>query len=322
MAGRLSTGCDTRATVAAMPGTTAHPPTRRLGVDGPVVGPVAYGCWRFAGTSVAEAADKIEAAVDLGMTLVDTADIYGFDGRDGFGDAEALLGEVLSSTPGLRDRIVLATKGGIRPPVPYDQSPEYLVAACRASLERLQVDSVDLYQVHRPDLLTHPAELAAALTSLVAEGLVGAVGVSNFTVAQTDALAAHLDLPLVTTQPELSPLCLDALVDGTLDRAMREATVPLAWSPLAGGRLGDGVAAADDRTAAVHAALDTVASDHGVTRAAAALAWVMAHPAGAVPIVGTQQPERLATLAAAASVRLDRSEWYSVLVASRGEPMP
>lgn len=295
---------------------------RRLGTSDLEVGPVAYGCWRFAGTSVAEAADKVEAALDLGMDLVDTADIYGFDGRDGFGDAERLLGEVLAARPGLRSRMVLATKGGIRPPVPYDQSAEYLVSACRASLERLGVEQVDLYQVHRPDLLTHPAELAAGLTALVAEGLVRHVGVSNFTPAQTEALAAHLGVPLVTTQPEMSALCLDAVVDGTLDLAMRTGTTPLAWSPLAGGRLGDGAPADDDRTARVHEVLDRLAASHGVGRGAVALAWTMAHPAGVVPIVGTQRPERLAGLAAAASVRLDRAQWYEVLVAWRGEPMP
>jgi len=298
------------------------PPRRRLGTSSLEVGALSYGCWRFAGTSVAEARDKVEAAVGLGMTLVDTADIYGFDGASGFGAAETLLGEVLASTPGLRDRMVLATKGGIRPPLPYDQSAEYVVAACRASLERLQVDQVDLYQVHRPDLLAHPAELAAGLQALVAEGLVREVGVSNFTRAQTDALAAHLGVPLVTTQPELSALCLDALTDGTLDDAMRDGRTPLAWSPLGGGRLGTGATADDDRTAAVHAALDRVAADHGTTRAAVALAWVLAHPSQPVAIVGTQQVARLAELASATSVRLDRAEWYDVLVASRGEAMP
>ena len=236
--------------------------TRRLGTSSLEVGAVSYGCWRFAGTSVGEAREKVLAAVELGMTLVDTADIYGFDGAAGFGAAEALLGEVLASTPGLRERIVLATKGGIRPPVPYDQSPEDLVAACRASLERLGVDQVDLYQVHRPDLLAHPADLAAALTALVGEGLVREVGVSNFTRAQTDALVAHLGFPVVTTQPELSALCLDPITDGTLDDALRDGRTPLAWSPLGGGRLGTGVAATDDRTSAVHAELDRIAAEH------------------------------------------------------------
>ena len=296
--------------------------TRRLGTSSLEVGAVSYGCWRFAGTSVGEAREKVLAAVELGMTLVDTADIYGFDGAAGFGAAEALLGEVLASTPGLRERIVLATKGGIRPPVPYDQSPEYLVAACRASLVRLGVDQFDLYQVHRPVLLAHPADLAAALTALVGEGLVREVGVSNFTRAQTDALVAHLGFPVVTTQPELSALCLDPLTDGTLDDALRDGRTPLAWSPLGGGRLGTGVAATDDRTSAVHAELDRIAAEHGSTRAAVALAWVLAHPSGPVPIVGTQQVDRLAELATATSVQLDRADWYAVLVASRGEPMP
>ncbi|MFM7063883.1 MAG: aldo/keto reductase family oxidoreductase [Actinomycetes bacterium] len=298
------------------------PAGRRLGTSSIEVGALAFGCWRFAGTSVAEARDKVETAVGLGMTLVDTADIYGFDGQTGFGAAESLLGEVLATTPGLRDRIVLATKGGIRPPVPYDQSPEYLVAACRASLERLQVGQVDLYQVHRPDLLAHPAELATALRALVSDGLVREVGVSNFTRAQTEALAAHLGFPVATTQPELSALCLDALTDGTLDDALRVGRTPLAWSPLGGGRLGSGAPADDARTAAVHEVLDRVAHDHGSTRAAVALAWVLAHPSRPVPIVGTQQVSRLAELASATSVRLDRSEWYDVLVAARGEAMP
>ena len=136
---------------------------RTLGRTDLVVGPLAYGCWRFSGTAPDEAQEKVEAALDAGMTLVDTADIYGFGSNgtnrslpDGFGDAEALLGVVLARAPHLRERMVLATKGGIRPPVPYDQSHEYLTAACEASLRRLGVDHVDLYQVHRPDVLTHP----------------------------------------------------------------------------------------------------------------------------------------------------------------------
>ncbi|MFM7068676.1 MAG: aldo/keto reductase family oxidoreductase [Actinomycetes bacterium] len=300
----------------------AVPPVRRIGDDQLQVGPVAYGCWRFAGTSVGEARDKVLAAVDAGMNLIDTADIYGFDGSGGFGDAESLLGEVLATTPGLRERIVLATKGGIRPPVPYDQSVDYLVGACRASLDRLRVDQVDLYQVHRPDLLAHPAEVATALNVMVAEGMVREVGVSNFTPAQTDALAAHLERPLATTQPEMSALCLDAIVDGTLDRAMRDGVVPLAWSPLAGGRLGDGAVASDEQSTRVLGVLDRIASQHGVLRSAVAIAWVLAHPARPIAIVGTQRSDRLAGLSAAANVRLSRGEWYEITVATRGLPMP
>ena len=304
-------------------GTTM--PARRLGPSDLIVGAVSYGCWRFAGGSVADAEAKIVTALDTGMTLIDTADIYGFgsqaSGTD-FGDAESLLGRVLTANPALRDRMVLATKGGIRPPVPYDQSREYLTAACEASLRRLGVEFVDLYQVHRPDVLTHPAELAATLQTLIERGLTRTIGVSNFTVAQTRALQAHLDVPLVTSQPEWSALHLDPLVDGTFDLCAETAMTPLAWSPLGGGRLAPSDEPIDERTARVVEVLDRLAAERGVDRTAVALAWTMRHPSGPIPIVGTQRPERIRSLAASADVALDRAEWYEVLVASRGERLP
>ncbi len=309
--------------VELVPGTTM--PARRLGTSELTVGAVSYGCWRFAGGAVTAAEAKIVAALDAGMTLIDTADIYGFgsqaDGTD-FGDAEVLLGQVLDADPGLRDRMVLATKGGIRPPVPYDQSREYLVEACEASLRRLGVEFVDLYQVHRPDVLTHPADLAATLQLLIDRGLTRTIGVSNFTVAQTRALQAHLDVPLVTSQPEWSALHLDPLVDGTFDLCAETAMTPLAWSPLGGGRLAPSDDPADERTARLVEVLDRLAAARGVERTVVALAWTMRHPSGPIPIIGTQQPERIRSLAAAAEVTLDRAEWYEVLVASRGERLP
>jgi predicted oxidoreductase len=298
---------------------------RTLGDSALRVGPIAYGCWRFAGTEVPDARHKIEAALGAGMNLVDTADIYGFTGvvQEGFGHAEELLGLVLAEAPDLRDRMVLATKGGIRPPVPYDQDRRYLTAACEASLRRLGVDHVDLYQVHRPDVLTHPADLAATLDDLVDRGLTRHVGVSNFPVAHTEALRAHLRHPLVTTQPEFSAAHPAPIEDGTLDLCTRVGLTPLAWSPLAGGSLVlDDEVPPDSPVARLRPVLDRLAEVHNVTRGAVALAWVMAHPAGAVPIIGTQQPARIVELARAAEVRLDRSEWYEVLVAARGERLP
>lgn len=289
------------------------------------IGTLAYGCWRFAGTDVATAREKIETALEVGMTLIDTADIYGYDGSapapgGGFGAAEELLGLVLSATPGLRDRLVLATKGGITPPAPYDSSPEYLRRACEASLRRLQVDTIDLYQIHRPDLLAHPADVAGALDGLVTSGKVRAIGVSNSTVAQTRALQAHLDAPLATTQPEFSPLALEPITDGTFDLAMETGLVTLAWSPLAGGRLGG--EPVGERATAVADVCDRLASEHGVSRSAILLAWAMRHPAGVVPIVGTQQLGRIRECARAGEVELTASHWYEILVAGRGEPMP
>ncbi len=296
-----------------------------LGTSGLQAGPIAYGCWRFAGTPVSDAREKIACALDHGMTLIDTADIYGFGEPAGFGGAESLLGEVLASEPGLRHRMVLATKGGIKPPVPYDSSHGYLVAACEASLKRLRTDAIDLYQIHRPDLLAPVPETARALDDLVSRGLVRAIGVSNFTVSQTRALQAHLEHPVVTTQPEFSALRQDPVTDGTLDWASETGAACLAWSPLARGSLATGTCPPGTdphRFAAVTATLDRLAEAHATSRSSVALAFVLQHPANVIPIIGTQSLGRIAEAASAASVQLSRRDWYDLVEARRGCPMP
>lgn len=295
--------------------------TRMLGSSGITFAPLAWGMWRLAenGRTTAEAARLVHAALDAGITLLDTADIYGFNGRGGFGDAEALLGDVLTAEPGLRGRMVLASKGGIIPPLPYDQSAEYLAAAIDASLRRLRVETIDLYQIHRPDILTHPAEVARTLEDARAAGKIRTVGVSNFTQAQIDTLAHFLDAPLVATQPEISPLRITCFENGELDQAMRLGLTPLAWSPLGGGRL---LSPETARDKAVAAELDRIATEQRVSRSVAAYGWLMAHPAGIVPIVGSQSPERIAESAQALAMGWTRQDWYAVLVAARGERLP
>lgn len=290
-----------------------------LGKSGILVSPIAWGMWRFAGAGISEGQALIEAALDAGVTLFDTADIYGFDGTAGFGDAEALLGRIFAQAPGLRSRMVLATKGGIKPPLPYDSSASYLAEALDASLARMGVEQVELYQIHRPDLLTHPQEAARALEDAVTAGKVRAVGVSNYTPEQTRALAAFLSIPLASQQPEFSPLHLDPLVNGLFDQAMELGLAVLAWSPLGGGRLGD---PQDARAQAVAAVLDTQATAFGVSRAAATYSWIMAHPARPIPIAGTQNLARIAELPDAFKVEWTREQWYAVLVAARGERLP
>ena len=299
----------------------AVPASRTLGSSGIAISPIAWGMWRLAedGRSAAEAARLVHAALDAGITLLDTADIYGFNGASGFGDAEALLGEVLAAEPALRGRMVLATKGGILPPLPYDQSAEYLNAAIDASLKRLRTDTIDLWQVHRPDILAHPQEVARTLEAAVAAGKIRTLGVSNFTPAQVAALNHFLDNKLVATQPEISPLRIACFENGELDQAMQLGLTALAWSPLGGGRL---VNPEGERDVAVAAALDSVAGKTGVTRSVAAYSWLMAHPAGIVPIIGSQQVERIAEGAAALALRWSREDWYAVLVAARGERLP
>jgi predicted oxidoreductase len=294
------------------------PATRQLGSSGIEISSLAWGMWRFAGQDVAAATELVNAALDAGITLFDTADIYGF-GEQGFGAAEELLGEVFAESPALRGRMVLATKGGITPPVPYDSSAEYLTKAIDSSLRRLRVEQVDLWQIHRPDILTHPSEIARTIEDAVKAGKVRAFGVSNFTIAQIAALAKFSSVPVVSTQPELSPLCIDTIENGELDQAIAMDMAVLAWSPLGGGRIAEPVS---QREQAVAAALSGVAAAHGVSRTAAAYSWIMAHPVRPVPIVGSQNPARIAEAADAYKIEWTRADWYAVLVAARGVPLP
>lgn len=286
------------------------------------VGALAYGQWRYTHDNLDLAQGLLEAALDAGMNLIDTADVYGFDwGGTGMGSVEDLLGKVLNRSPELRDRMVLATKGGIIPPTPYDSSHAYLTDAVEASLRRLQVDVIDLWQIHRPDMYTHPAQVAETLDGLRRKGLIREVGVSNYTPDQYEALAEHLPFDMVTTQPEYSVLRLHPMRDGTFDKAMRDGVTPLAWSPLGGGRLflTDGVDAPRAELAAV---LDELAEREGVDRAAIALAFVLAHPSRPIAIVGTQNVDRIASAADALTVTLTRHDVYRIVQASDGVPLP
>jgi predicted oxidoreductase len=292
-----------------------------------MVSPIAYGFWRFAGTDVQTAMRKVETALDTGINLMDHADIYGLDGDGEFGDAERLFGEVLKANPSIRDKIVLATKGGILPPLPYDSSTQYLRTALEASLHRLNVDCVDLYQIHRPDFLAHPAQVAEALSAFRAEGKIREVGVSNYTAPQVAALQAHLDFPIVSRQPEFSVLSISPLRDGTLDQCMERNLTPLAWSPMAGGALGLSTDAAEQindagRTSRVLKTLDEIASSQGVSRTSVALAWIMVHPAGVIPILGTQRTQRITQAGEAFEVALTRAQWNEILTASQGFDLP
>ncbi|MBS0503149.1 MAG: aldo/keto reductase [Proteobacteria bacterium] len=295
------------------------PDKRPLGKSGIEISPIAWGMWRFAGDDVTLARRKIEAALAAGITLFDTADIYGPDNGEPFGAAEALLGRVFKDAPSLRHEMVLATKGGIVIGTPYDSSAAYIEQAIDASLKRLGVERVELWQIHRPDILAHPAEIARALDKARATGKIVTAGVSNYTAAQTAALQQYLSFPLASTQPEFSALTLDPIRSGLLDQAIQMELAVLAWSPLGGGRI---VAPADDRAHSVASLLDKKAAEFSVDRAAAALSWTMMHPARPIPIVGTQRPERIAEIQQALKPRWTRAEWYAVLQASMGERLP
>lgn len=283
------------------------------------VGALGFGCWRLVGNDIADAALRIETALDCGMTLIDNADVYGLDwGGQAFGESEALLGKIMAANKGLRARMVLASKGGIIPGVPYVASASYLTQAVERSLTRLQTEHIDLYQIHRPDMMTHPAETADALDALVQAGKIGMVGISNYTHAQEDALRHFLKAPLVSLQSEYSLTRLNMLRDGTLDRCMQTGTAFLAWSPLGGGALAGG----DTLPTALREKLDELAARENTNRAGIALAFVLAHPARPIALVGSQSPDRLKEAALAADITLTRADVYALIEAAEGVPLP
>jgi predicted oxidoreductase len=278
---------------------------------------LAYGFWRYGENDVEVATEMLSLARASGIDHLDTADIYG--GESGFGASEKLLGIVRKRNPSLFAGASLATKVGIQPGVPYDSSATYLKAACNASLARLGVERIDLLYIHRPDFLAHPQELAETLDGFVTAGKVAAIGVSNFSVAQINALAQYLRAPIVAHQIEFSAAHVEPLYDGTLDQAMERNIAVAAWSPMAGGRLGkDGPAG----LATVREALAKLAVKYETTPGTIAFAFLLTHPAPVTPIIGSRTPERLREAVAAAKITLTRADWYKIVEAARGEKMP
>lgn len=312
--------------------------TRPLGVSSLNCSRLAYGCWRVAGTwNPAEVTDQsqvvgyraIIAAYEAGYTLFDTADIYCR------GECERVLGETLKKVSGMRDRVLVATKGGIRfngdpapdSPARYDFSAEHIVRTCEQSLRRLGIDSIDLYMLHRPDYLANPNEVARAFSELKDAGKVRWFGVSNFRPTLVTALQVVCPMPLIVHQVEISLAKLDPFTDGTLDQCLIEQITPMAWSPLAGGLIGGGAtrllpAQESYRPEKWLPALDAVAHARGVSRAVIALAWLLKHPGKILPIIGSIQPERIREAVKADALELAREEWYHLLIAARGEPLP
>jgi predicted oxidoreductase len=281
---------------------------------------LAYGFWRYREDEIDDAVEMLALARENGINHFDTADVYG--GPSGFGGCERLLGAVRNRAPELFEGAVLATKIGIEPGSLYNSSPAYLNAACDASLSRLRVERIDLLYIHRPDLLTHPAELARTLDGLVASGKVAAVGVSNFTPAEFDALSRHMKAAIAVHQLEFSAAHIDPLFDGTLDQAMAHSTAVAAWSPLAGGRLGGSDSATTPAISRVRETLRRISKQAGITPAAAALAFLHRHPAPVTPILGTRKRERLRDCLKANDCTLSRTDWYAIVEACRGERMP
>lgn len=273
-----------------------------------VVGTMRWGLWDAKFTT-ADYNRMIEKSLELGFTTFDHADIYGDH------TTEAEFGAVLKSDPTLREHMEIVTKCGIlrvcdqKPQhyiKAYDSSKSHILTSVEDSLRNLGTDYIDVLLLHRPDFLMDPDEVAQAFELLYESGKVRSFGVSNFSTSQVDLLSRHV--PVSAHQLEVSVKALSAFSDGTLDQCTAEGIVPMAWSPLGGGELPD----------ALVAELKKWAQEFGTTPQVVALAWLMQHPSGILPVIGTTKEEHLIKCKEALTLTLDRQQWYSIYQASTG----
>ncbi len=300
-----------------------------------------YGAMRISGTWDRDKVDaaaiergirSLEAAVEAGYTFIDHADIYGDT------TCEMIHGLALDRHPEWREQLVVATKCGIRfedepagTPHRYDFDGAHIRQSVDDSLKRLKLERIDLYQLHRPDWLADPADIAQAMIDIHKAGKVRYFGVSNFRPTLVSAVQAALPFPLVSNQVQIHLLRLDCFEDGTLDQCLEKKMTPLAWSPVAGGRL---AAALDEKAplpseneaqagiiVRLRPLLAQVAKEYGVTLLAILMAWLMRHPSHIIPIVGSVRAEAMREAAKADDITLDRDNWYRILRVARGRKL-
>jgi predicted oxidoreductase len=249
---------------------------------------------------------------------MDQADIYG-----GYA-AEEVMGAALKAAPDLKDKIEIVTKCDIVAPAGrhaaarvkyYDTSAAHITASVEASLTLMHIDTIDTLLVHRPDPFMDHHETGKTLDALVASGKVRSIGVSNFKQHDWTLLQSAMTTPLVTNQIEVSVTANAGFTNGDV-AYLQERNIPImAWSPLGGGTLMTGKGAVQD-------ALQSVAVAHDVDTAAVAIAWLMAHPAGIMPVMGTNNISRINTLSDAMKVKIDRQTWFEIYTAALGNEVP
>ncbi|TLU65240.1 aldo/keto reductase [Thalassotalea litorea] len=288
-----------------------------------------YGCMRINGDNSAEAHAKgkraIETAIDEGYNHFDHADIYGN------GACESLFGEVLKSQPHLRDKLLITSKAGIRfanTPVQgevgrYDFSHDYLIGQVEGSLQRLNIDALDMFLLHRPDYLFNAEEVAHTLSELNRQGKVKHFGVSNFSPSQVELLQSKMEEPLLVNQIEINIHNIGAFENGTLDQCQQYHITPMAWCPIATVAYeawGNTFSAADVER--IHLEYQRQAEFYGCEKWVIALAWLLIHPANICPIVGSTNPERIAMAKQALDLNYRHQDWYRLLEARNGQPVP
>jgi predicted oxidoreductase len=286
---------------------------------------IVHGHWRLADWKLSdqELLRLTEQAIELGVNTFDHADIYGNY------SCEKLFGDALSLKKTLRSGIRIITKCGIklasdkfpsRRLKVYDYSYDHIVSSADNSLRNFGTDYIDLLLLHRPAPFFRPEEAAKAFTDLKRNGKVLHFGVSNFTPLQFEMLNSCTDEKLVTNQVEISPWCLDHFENGNIDFFLKEKILPMAWSPLAGGRL---LSPQDEKGHRVLRALTEIARELNVDAVEKVIySWIMAHPACIMPVVGTGKIGRIKFAVEALNTDLSLEQWYLIYNASTGTSLP
>ena len=279
---------------------------------------IVYGMWLLtddADTSPVHVQEKIETCLAQGITTVDQADIYG-----GY-MAEELLGKALKGTA-LRDKIEIVTKCNIVAQAGrhamaqvkyYDTSRAHIIASVDASLRLMGVDYIDLLLIHRPDPMMDHLETGSALDDIVSTGKIRAVGVSNFRPWDIDLLQSAMKSPIVANQIEISVLHYKPFTNGDIAFLQQRGITTMAWSPLAGGAL------FDTANKSLLEVLAKVAERLESDITSVAVAWLLAHPARILPVMGTNNLDRIAAFSKATTLIIDRQTWYEIYTAALGE---
>ncbi|AIK36295.1 oxidoreductase [Bacillus pseudomycoides] len=286
---------------------------------------IIQGFWRLAEWNMPkqELLSFIKNCMEMGITTFDHADIYG-----GY-TCESLFGEALQLQPSLRDNMQIVTKCGIAPLSPkfpkryvahYNTSTKHIVKSVEQSLQNLHTDYIDLLLIHRPDPFMDPSEVAEAFTRVKQEGKVRHFGVSNFLPSQFNMLSSYLDFPLITNQIEVSAMQLEHFEKGTIDLCQEKRISPMIWSPLAGGEIFTGQ---NERAVRLRKTLQKVANELNADGIDIVMyAWLLAHPAKMMPIVGSGKLDRVKSAIAATKLTLDRQQWFTIFESSNGHPVP
>lgn len=285
---------------------------------------IVHGYWRLRDWNLSDdqLLKLIEQVLELGITSFDHADIYGNH------TCEAYFGRALAVKPELREKMELISKCGIKMATDYnpeldikiyDYSTEYIIKQAETSLKNLGTDRLDLLLLHRPAPFFNPEEVAKAFDQLKSSGKVLNFGVSNFSPAQFETLQSYLDMPLATNQVEISVSCLEHFENENTEYFLKHKIKPMAWSPLAGGAIFNPKTEKDQRLTAV---LKSIAGELNTDIDQVMYAWLLKHPTGIMPIVGSQHINRIKSAVNALEIELSLEQWYKIYIASKGEDLP